>query len=308
MALGGDRLSDYYQMVAAPLARNHSRLADAQLGIDVTWDLPKSPYGSEVMITIALPCFGDASTDSPSLLGVVAVDLVRTSPAHTHTPTHGTYGTRTPTHTHAYTHTKLHKRARMRARAPAYAHTYSNEKHLGVHVFCKIVQIFLTCCKHTSVVGGTETGIYEQRGMQREPALYCLRARAALSTLCNGVGLSETRRCYCCWPCLVTVSGQTRPRAAGWFVRAESTLSLGKEGRELDMNVTWITALAQAQQQQDTVSPVVFCPYPSPCFPAPCVSAGISSLLSTVWAGVRRTLDLSTCSRVRSGSDSVQSL
>lgn len=72
-----NQLSSYYQMVAAPLARNHTQLQDQGLAIDVTWDLPRNPYGSEVMITIALPCFGDADSDSPSLLGVVAVDLVR---------------------------------------------------------------------------------------------------------------------------------------------------------------------------------------------------------------------------------------
>jgi hypothetical protein len=128
-------------MVAAPLARNHSRLADAQLGIDVTWDLPKSPYGSEVMITIALPCFGDASSDSPSLLGVVAVDLVPTSP-RTHIRPRAIHGpsrsheqarhatgasvgicVHTHTGTHKHTHTEIarsrtHQQARTSTCAP----------------------------------------------------------------------------------------------------------------------------------------------------------------------------------------------
>lgn len=75
-----NELNQYYQMVAAPLARNHTELEDAGLVIDVTWDLPRNPYGSEIMVTIALPCFGDADSDSPSLLGVVAVDLVMSRP------------------------------------------------------------------------------------------------------------------------------------------------------------------------------------------------------------------------------------
>ena len=72
-----NELNEFYQLVAAPLARNHSQITDPRLSVDVTWDLPRNPYGSEVMITIALPCFGDANSDSHSLLGVVAVDLVR---------------------------------------------------------------------------------------------------------------------------------------------------------------------------------------------------------------------------------------
>lgn len=76
-----NEMSEYFQLVAAPLARNHSLFQTDQeknsLSLDVTWALPKlSSDGSQIVVTLALPCFGDSASSTPRLLGVVAVDLL----------------------------------------------------------------------------------------------------------------------------------------------------------------------------------------------------------------------------------------
>lgn len=76
-----NEMSEYFQLVAAPLARNHSLFDTDEekrsLSLDVTWALPKlSSDGSQIIVTLALPCFGDSASSIPRLLGVVAVDLL----------------------------------------------------------------------------------------------------------------------------------------------------------------------------------------------------------------------------------------
>ena len=63
-------MNEYFHMVAAPLARNHSILNGmhndptktmSNLSLDVTWSQPVMDSTNEaVVITIALPCFGDS--------------------------------------------------------------------------------------------------------------------------------------------------------------------------------------------------------------------------------------------------------
>ena len=79
-------MNEFFQMVAAPLARNHSLLNGLRydqsrpmnnLSLDVTWSLPTLDSKNEaVVITIALPCFGDSDKSTPRLLGAVAIDLL----------------------------------------------------------------------------------------------------------------------------------------------------------------------------------------------------------------------------------------
>jgi hypothetical protein len=83
-----NHLSEFFQLLSAPLARNHTVLgleypaAQARaLALKVTWGLPRpEPDGSAVTVTLALPVFGDATGDLPRLLGAVAVDLVFFAP------------------------------------------------------------------------------------------------------------------------------------------------------------------------------------------------------------------------------------
>jgi hypothetical protein len=145
-------------MVAAPLARNHTQLSDVQLGIDVTWDLPKSPYGSEVMITIALPCFGDASSESPSLLGVVAVDLVkpRFPPLPPFLPSLRSLAL-VPTYIESPALTKVY------ARTHAHTHSYSrpeinNFTSMHIHVRVHTLTRFCACTHSTHTRAGSRLG------------------------------------------------------------------------------------------------------------------------------------------------------
>ena len=79
-------MNEFFQMVAAPLARNHSLLNGLRydqsrpvnnLSLDVTWSLPTLDSKNEaVVITIALPCFGDSDKSTPRLLGAVAIDML----------------------------------------------------------------------------------------------------------------------------------------------------------------------------------------------------------------------------------------
>ena len=81
-----NELNEYFQLIASPLARNHSVLNGKKfdprkplhnLSLDVTWSLPTADSLNEaVVVTIALPCFGDSDKHTPRLLGVVAVDLL----------------------------------------------------------------------------------------------------------------------------------------------------------------------------------------------------------------------------------------
>lgn len=82
-----NEMSEYFQLVAAPLARNHSLFKTAEqrnaLALDVTWGLPQiSSDGSQLIVTLALPCFGDSDSSTPRLLGVVAVDLLFLRPGN----------------------------------------------------------------------------------------------------------------------------------------------------------------------------------------------------------------------------------
>jgi hypothetical protein len=75
-----NHLSEFFQLLSAPLARNHTVLgleypaAQARaLALEVSWGLPRpEPDGSAVTVTLALPVFGDATGDLPRLLGAVA--------------------------------------------------------------------------------------------------------------------------------------------------------------------------------------------------------------------------------------------
>lgn len=70
--------------VRLPAAGNHTQLQReyegdelAALSLDVTWTMPKPDEDrTSILVTIALPCFGDSDSDTPRLLGIVAVDLL----------------------------------------------------------------------------------------------------------------------------------------------------------------------------------------------------------------------------------------